>query len=132
MTPGSLGEAQRAWLADALDRHSNKPALVMVHHQPDDRERAFASGLLDTAQTLAVLRDRPHVKAWLFGHRHRWSHEQRDGLHLINLPTTAYVFDDKQPAGWVDARSTARGMSLEMRSLDKRHPQHAAKIEIPW
>ena len=36
-TPGTLGAEQRKWLADALDRAADKPALVMVHHNPDER-----------------------------------------------------------------------------------------------
>ena len=34
ITPGLLGEAQRAWLAGALDANADKPALIMIHHQP--------------------------------------------------------------------------------------------------
>jgi 3',5'-cyclic-AMP phosphodiesterase len=132
MTPGSVGQAQREWLAQTLDEHADRPALVMVHHQPDHREGTFVTGLIDTAPLLKVLRERPNAKAWIFGHRHRWSHSQRDGLHLINLPTTAYVFDEKQPAGWVDARSTARGITFELRALNRDHPQHGQKIRLSW
>jgi len=33
-TPGLLGEEQRMWLAGALDANANKPAIIMIHHQP--------------------------------------------------------------------------------------------------
>ncbi|MEI9897932.1 MAG: metallophosphoesterase [Chthoniobacter sp.] len=70
-TPGRLGDEQRAWLAKALDARADKPALVMVHHNP-----VFAdgnkTGLLDTAELIAILAPRRHVKALLFGHTHTW------------------------------------------------------------
>jgi 3',5'-cyclic-AMP phosphodiesterase len=131
-TPGRLGEEQIAWLASALDRHADKPALVVVHHQPNSGDPATGTGLKDTAPMLDVLQSRPHVKAWIFGHRHRWTHDRRGELHLINLPATAYVFDEQQPLGWVDARSTARGITFELRSLDGQHPRHGDKTRIRW
>ena len=33
-TPGLLGEQQLDWLAKSLDANNDKPALVMVHHNP--------------------------------------------------------------------------------------------------
>ncbi|MCD6543956.1 MAG: hypothetical protein J7K34_05560, partial [Flavobacteriaceae bacterium] len=38
-----------------------------------------------------------------YGHSHKYSYKMRDEIHLINLPSTAYVFDDNQPLGWVEA-----------------------------
>ncbi len=33
-TPGELGEEQLSWLAKALDARADKPALVVIHHDP--------------------------------------------------------------------------------------------------
>jgi 3',5'-cyclic-AMP phosphodiesterase len=45
-TPGALGEAQLGWLAKALDQAADKPALLVVHHQPDLSPNT--TGLTDT------------------------------------------------------------------------------------
>jgi 3',5'-cyclic AMP phosphodiesterase CpdA len=34
LVTGDLGEAQRKWLAATLADHSDKPAIVVVHHNP--------------------------------------------------------------------------------------------------
>ena len=33
-TPGLLGQEQLDWLAGALDANPDKPALVLIHHNP--------------------------------------------------------------------------------------------------
>jgi len=97
-TPGLLGEEQRAWLARALDENSDKPALVVVHHNltpPGDSNPS----LKDSEQLLEIIRPRRHVKAYIFGHTHDWGIKQdASGIHLVNLPPTAYVFTEGKPA----------------------------------
>ena len=131
-TPGRLGEAQRAWLAGALDANTDKPALILIHHQPallvggktgsgaKEAAELFAmmaggrngSGSEDAAELLAILRPRRQVKAWFFGHTHRWGvYQDESGIHLVNLPPTAYLFDEGRPNGWLmrRCRTAARG-----------------------
>jgi hypothetical protein len=72
------------------------------------------------------------VKALIFGHTHDWTSEQLEGVHLVNLPPTAYVFTAGRPNGWVDAYVRDDGMSLELRSLDEKHPEHGQKVELKW
>ena len=129
-TPGRLGEKQLAWLGAALDERKDKPALVLVHHQPDQRK--FASGLIDTQPLLDVLLPRRQVKALLYGHTHEWNVTKRDDLHCVNLPAVVYVFTPGQPSGWVDCRVRDDGMSLELRCIDKSHPKHGEKHEPSW
>jgi hypothetical protein len=129
-TPGNLGEEQRAWLAGALDRHSDRPALVMVHHNPDDKPNT--SGLTDTESLFEILAPRKHVKALFFGHTHNWHLSERAGIHCVNLPPVAYVFAEGKPNGWVDARLAENGMTLELRCLTPTHPQHASRHELQW
>ncbi|MDO8540293.1 MAG: metallophosphoesterase [Opitutaceae bacterium] len=130
-TPGLIGEAQLAWLAQSLDARKDKPALVMLHHNP-----SLAPGkvsIIDEAALFEVLRPRRHVQAYFFGHSHRWS-VTRDpsGLHLINLPTTAYPFDAAQPIGWVMAQLQPRGMRLNLRCVDTKRADHDQKIDLEW
>lgn len=135
-TPGLLGEEQRNWLVAALDARKDKPAIVMMHHNPQvvppgDTEMKI-SGLRDTAELLEILLPRKHVKALVFGHSHTWSLKQQDGLHLVNLPAVAYVFSKTQPSGWVNCRLAEGGATLELRSLDTAHPEHGKKTELKW
>jgi 3',5'-cyclic AMP phosphodiesterase CpdA len=129
-TAGKLGEQQLKWLVEALDRAADKPALVILHHNPD--QRPVVSGLTDTAALLDVLLPRRQVKAWFYGHSHAWSVSERDGMHLVNLPPTAYVFAPSQPSGWVDARLNAGGMTLELRCVDPQHARHGQRVDLAW
>lgn len=127
-TPGVLGEEQAQWLARAVDESPEKPALVMVHHNPD--ERPMPGGLVDTRALFDVLLPRRQVKALFFGHTHDWKIAKRDGLHLVNLPPVAYVFGEGKPNGWVDFRLNEGGAVLELRCIDANHPQHAQQTEL--
>lgn len=130
VTPGMLGEKQLGWLAKSLDAMGNKPAIVVGHHHPDLAEKT--NGLRDTAGLMEVLRPRRQVQAYIFGHTHNWSYRNDDGLHLINLPPVAYVFDKARPSGWVDAQIGENGMTLELHSRDKEHPEHARPLKLAW
>jgi Icc protein len=130
-TPGRLGDDQRAWLATALDARAEKPALVMVHHNPIfDGDKK--TGLLDTAELIAILKPRRHVKALIFGHTHTWRLTEIDGLHLINLPAVAYPFNPSEATGWVDCLLQPDGASLELRAHDTHHPAHGKITELRW
>src|SRR5205823_6092871 len=90
-TPGLLGETQREWLKKSLDANADKPAIIIAHHNPDDG--SFIGSLIDTKELFEILRPRKQVKAYFFGHTHNWNVRQDDsGIHLINLPPTAYIF----------------------------------------
>ena len=129
--PGTVGDEQRRWLAAELDARRNKPAIVMVHHNPD-REDPTRGGLTDTVAMLDLLGSRKQAKALIFGHTHRWSFAEEAGLHLINLPAVAYVFRAGDPSGWVDVNLNERGATLELRCVDPTHRQHGEKHELKW
>ncbi len=132
-TPGRLGDEQRAWLATALDARAGKPALVMVHHDPILAETGKKGSLLDTAELLAVLAPRRHVKALIFGHTHAWGVSQHEGLHLINLPAVAYTFGgDNGLTGWTSCRLRNDGMNLEIRANNPERPEHGKVTELAW
>ena len=131
-TPGTLGDEQRAWLAKALDAHTAKPALVMVHHNPIPAAPGKKSGLLDTEELLAILLPRRHVKALFFGHTHTWRFAEQDGLHLVNLPAVAYPFTPTEVTGWVDAKLSEKGATLTLHAHDTQHAAHGKITEIAW
>jgi hypothetical protein len=128
---GALGEQQRRWLDEALAARQDKPALVVVHHNPDPKA-PHGGGLTDTPELLELLARRTNVKALFFGHTHAWSVREEKGLHLINLPPVAYVFAEGYPSGWVDVRLTDAGASLELRCIDPTHPRHGEKHDLRW
>ena len=129
-TPGLLGEVQLQWLGRALDAHKDKPALAVAHHDPNFGKRK--AGLTDTDALLALLKARPHAAVYVYGHTHRWGHTRSDGLHLVNLPTTAHVFKKDEPRGWVDARLSAGGATLTLNALDKKHKAHGETVQLKW
>ena len=130
-TPGLVGTEQLAWLAQALDANHRKPALVMVHHNPD--EKAGTNGLKDTSELFGVIRSRKQVKALFFGHTHRWKIESdSSGIHLVNLPAVAYPFQETEPTGWVVAKLRKDGMNLTLRCIDTSHKAHGQVVELKW
>lgn len=132
MTPGRIGPEQQRWLAEALDARRDKPALVVCHHNPYFMEGGKNTGILDTQELFALLQPRKQVKAFLFGHTHHWEIQEREGLHLINLPPVAYTFREGDPSGWVDVRLGEQGASFELRALDPQHPGHGKVTNLKW
>lgn len=135
-TPGVLGESQLAWVDRTLRDLPDRPTIVMVHHNPGPFEvvpGTKVSGLTDSAALISVLDKHHKAKALIFGHTHNWEVKSRNsGLHLINLPPVAYPFAKEKPSGWVKAQVDAKGMTLELRAINKAHPQHAEKKRIDW
>ena len=130
-TPGRFGEEQLAWLARSLDGNPARPALMVAHHYP--RKRDDDSGLLDTEAFRKVIDPRRQVKAYFFGHSHAWSvHSKNGGLHFVNLPANAWLFDETQPRGFVDARLDDAGITLRLHCLDRKDNRHGEKHRLNW
>ncbi|MBY0512457.1 MAG: metallophosphoesterase [Gemmataceae bacterium] len=131
---GLLGGEQRKWLAAALDARKNRPVVVFAHHNlqftPD--KAGTYNGLADSSALWPLLKDRPEVKAYVFGHTHTWRLGERDGIHLINLPAVGYPFAKAEVTGWVDAAFTATGVTLEVHALDPKHAKHGDKATLTW
>jgi 3',5'-cyclic AMP phosphodiesterase CpdA len=130
-TPGGLGEVQRQWLEKALDERQDRPAIVFAHHDPDPKLMA-KRGLRDTEELFALLEPRQQVKAYVFGHTHRWSVARQGGIHLINLPPVAYLFAPNDPNGWVRAEIGESGMVLTLHALDASHSKNNERVELAW
>jgi 3',5'-cyclic AMP phosphodiesterase CpdA len=126
---GALGAMQIRWLLRRLEP-SQKPAIVALHHNLDSKPSSI--GLLDTERLLSALERRPRVKAVIFGHTHDWQVDQWAGIHLINLPPTAYVFEPSRPRGFLDARIYADHLRVTLHTLPKAHPQHGETLHLRW
>ena len=73
------------------------------------------------------------MKAFVYGHTHNWHiTTHASGVHLVNLPPTAYVFEEGRPSGWVRATLARDGAEFELRSLDTKHPEHAQVKKLSW
>jgi 3',5'-cyclic-AMP phosphodiesterase len=130
-TPGEIGHAQLDWLARELDARPDKPAVIVLHHNPQFAKPT--TGLKDTATLMAVLAPRQQVKLAVFGHTHDWRVSQHEsGIHLINLPPTCYAFIPGRPSGWVRATLADNSAEFELRSLDRQHPEHGQIHHLPW
>lgn len=131
---GLIGAAQLKWLASALDARKKKPAVVIAHHTLQfaaDKNGKF-NGLADAAELWPLLKDRPQVKAYVFGHSHTWKLAVKDGIHLINLPAIGYPFAKTEVTGWVDMQLLPGGTRLVVRAIDPKHPKHGDKAELTW
>ena len=129
-TPGQLGALQLQWLKTELEARPDQPAIVVCHHPLDPT--GFV-GLADSDALEAVLVRHRQVKAFIFGHTHNWSIVQHhSGVHLINLPQTAYPFVPGRPSGWVRATLARDGAEFELRCLDPQHPEHAQVKHLKW
>ena len=127
VTPGLLGQPQLDWLAEALDARPGKPAILVAHH-----DLGTPMGLRDTAALLEVAAGRKQVQAYFYGHTHAWHVGKQRGVHLVNVPATAWLFDPTQPRGWLDVRFGDRGATLTLHALDKKHPKHAQRVDLAW
>jgi len=129
-TPGELGAAQLKWLANELAARPEKPAIIVGHHPMDI---TGLMGLKDTIEFDSLLTRHKQVKAFIFGHTHNWNIDSHySGVHLINLPQTAYPFQAGRPSGWVRATLARDGMEIELRCLDPHHPEHAQVKQLKW
>jgi Icc protein len=130
-TPGALGAEQLHWLTTALDANRKMPAVIVVHHNPGEDNKI--GGLKDTQALLEIIRPRPQVKAWVYGHTHNWKvTRDASGLHLVNLPPVAYIFREGDPSGWVHATTRRDGMKLELRAIDPKHKAHGQVVDLAW
>ena len=131
VSEGRFGTRQLEWLRNRLDSAPARPVVIVGHHNP--REPSSKYPLEDTEEFFSIILPRKQVKAYVFGHTHRWQVAQHaSGLHLVNLPPTAYVFVAGRPNGWVRAVASATGMELELRCVDAGHPQHGERVSLRW
>lgn len=126
--PGLLGKAQRDWLREFLQNAGKKPTLLFFHHTMDDDDGA----LLDTDRLFSIIVPSGQVKAIVYGHSHAYNFQERMGIHLINLPSTAYNFSDSDPLGWVEAELTTGGGVFTLRTIGGNQEKNGEKTQLRW
>lgn len=127
-TPGMLGKAQRTWLQSYLQSCDDKPAILFFHHSLGDSD----GDLLDVLWLFELIKPIKKVKAIVYGHSHEYKTSELDGIHLINLPSTAYNFEDKEPLGWIEAKLTADGGEFVLHAIAGNTQQDGRIEGLRW
>lgn len=149
--PGILGREQLDWVETVLDSESDKPALVMFHHNIDpsddyqkrsgtanvivesaDPFRGLSGGLEDSDRLLAMLESKPHVKAVLSGHIHQFRIIKWRKLFFVSLPPVGYAFGPKEATGWLRMLLRDSGVTFEQQTLDKSDARHRKSVSLNW
>lgn len=125
---GLLGRQQRLWLASNLGRFADRPLVLVVHHTLGDDD----GDLLDADRLFALLRPHRHIKAIIFGHSHTWKLSEHDGIHFINLPSTAYNFSDRDAVGWMEAQFQPAGVSLTLHASAGNREDDGKITFVKW
>ena len=131
---GILGEAQLDWLAQQLDKHTDRPALVFAHFNPlPNRGIRPIRGMRDGEALLKVLAKRKHVRAYIHGHTHEWQNSKyEEHLHIIGQPAVSYYFGKGHAHGWIDMKLTEKSADLELYCIDPSHSQHGEQKQVPF
>ena len=128
---GILGGKQLNWLAQELDRRTNKPALIFGHFNPyPNRGVRPIKGMSDGSALLKLLAKRKHARAYFYGHTHEWQQDRRGHFHLINQPAVSYYFGKGHAHGWVDMKLTKASADLKLHCINLKHPQHGERRKI--
>jgi 3',5'-cyclic AMP phosphodiesterase CpdA len=127
VTPGQLGTVQRRWLAGYV-RADERPALLFVHHDFRDED----GSLVDAPKLLETIAPLPQVKAVFYGHSHEYGVETRNGIHLVNVPSTAYNFRDQDPVGWVEMALTRTGAKLRLNAMAGNTKPDGTEASLEW
>lgn len=134
-----LGPEQLAWLRTTLNEHRQKAASIVLHHNLQTwtgtqtvghKNLERIGGLIDAKPLLEILATHPRVLGVFYGHTHFYEIKKVEELHHVNLPPVGFVFDEKNPSGWVDARGSAENLTLRMISLDSAHPLHGQTTSL--
>ena len=137
---GAHGLDHHQWLANSLDRHGDKPALIVTHYPPAFEHEAIEhpfvdSTLGDTDELFEIIVSRKQVKALFVGHWHLWHVAQSHGIHIISLPSVSSSFRPSDPSGWVSVKVQDDGMVLTLNHSNPRsglHKDHRRDISLQW
>jgi 3',5'-cyclic-AMP phosphodiesterase len=125
---GLIGKAQSLWLEEYLAASSDTPTVIFLHHTLTDEDNA----LLDKDRFFSIIQPHRKVKAIVYGHSHRYAFDVRDGVHLVNVPATAFNFAPGEPVGWVQARFTAQGADFTLRAFAGDRGGDGKTTSVRW
>ncbi len=137
---GVHGSKQHKWLGDELDKHPDKPALIVTHYPPyfehEKIDHPFIDSTLgDTNELFEIIAGRKQVKAIFVGHWHFWYPAKSHGIDIINMPSVSSSFRPADPSGWLGVKTKDHGMILTLKHSNPRnglHKDHGKNIELQW
>ena len=137
---GAHGPEQHKWLGNELDKHPDKPALLVTHYPPyfehEKIEHPFIdSTLADSNELFEIITPRKQVKAIFVGHWHFWYLAQAHGIHIISMPSVSSSFRPPDPSGWLGVKTKDDAMILTLNHSNPRnglHKDHGKNIELGW
>ena len=127
-TPGLLEKDQLDWLKMTLPAYDDKPVVMYGHHYP---EHGSGRGLLDVEDLWDIVRPLRHVKAYIYGHSHRWEIANFNHIHGINIPATASG-SSGHPTGFVHAGYEFDRINLLLETLDTGHAWNGQQGALPY
>jgi len=139
-TSGAHGSPQHRWLTDELDKHRDKPAMLVTHYplsfEHEEIDHPFIDSTLgDTDELFEIIASRKQVKAVFVGHWHCWYLAKVHGIHIISMPSVASSFRPIDPSGWLNVETKVDGMVLTLNHSNPRnvlHEDHNRNIELIW
>lgn len=132
---GLIGDTQIAWLAQSLDAHADRPALIIAHHNPrlGGDPIHFPGGLEDSEALWQLLAARKHVKAYIHGHIHHRDFFRHEGIHILNTPAVGYVADKKlSTTGWTMLRLVNDGAAVTTHTHLADHAWNGVTVDLKW
>jgi 3',5'-cyclic AMP phosphodiesterase CpdA len=135
VAPGKLGAAQLEWLENKLDKHSGKPAIIIVHHNPrfGGAPVHYPGGLEDSCELWNIIKSRKCVKAIIHGHTHERRFTRHEMVHIIDAPSAGYVADENEATtGWTMLRLSENGAEFSTHTHRADHPWNGAKVQLQW
>lgn len=130
---GALGAAQLHWLGRALERCSDEPVLLFMHHPPVPTGLAAmdACSLREGADDLAeLIRGHGAVQGVLCGHLHRPVQASFAGVPIHVAPSVAHqIALDLRPGAPLSARLEPPKVSLHRWTPEHGLCTHASYVE---
>lgn len=128
-TPGVLGETQLAWLAKSLDANADKPALVVIHHNPDVEGKV--AGLVETKELFEIMRPHKQVKAYIMATRIAGiSGRIRTGSsHQLAASRVSFR---QGAAQWLGVGEFAKKRNATGIARPRLQTEHGRKIDLKW
>jgi len=91
---GHLGADELDALSQTLDRHTELPSIIWLHHQPVPMgSRWLDTMAVDNPEDFFAITDRhPQLRAIVWGHVHQAFDQQRNNVRLLASPSTCLQF----------------------------------------
>lgn len=91
---GKISGEELEWLGDCLERNTDLPTMVFMHHHPIPVGSDWLDeiGISNKDQLLELVTRHPQVKLCGFGHVHQFSEHKIDNALYCSVPSTCVQF----------------------------------------